>query len=481
MQLFAYSQVESSKEKLIIWVGIRGQSNPLASKVLFTFNTQPLSPQSFIPFESLPHSNPLFYRAIFTFNWSSITIKNVRINVTYGEQTVSLASKKIPDALPELEAGSFNLLLASCYYQPNDKAGESSLSRQIKQIKPTPDLIYFAGDQVYLDLPSLESLPADMIGLTQILEEKYSRNWFTLPNQSGLAEILSLAPVLCIPDDHEYWNNFPYFQAQLNNTWSADGRDNWKAVAQDLYRLYQMNKEQEDGYFRMDIEPLRMLFLDGRSERDDNGNQMFTSKSQQAILKWTDDLLKAEKPAVGLLSTGQVLLIEKQDQFNRNVFDAEMPNYKDYAILQQSLTKLIEAGIPVIYLTGDVHWGRIIEGTKDNQILLYEIVSSPSRLQDFIVKDQKNAIMDRIKGLWGQSKPFPRHDDPPEKAPSIKLANLIFKVEWKQSGDHVAMLKFNRIPGGIALAVDYICTDEDAEKRNSFNRSNGWVKIRNLN
>ena len=195
------------------------------------------------------------------------------------------------------------------------------------------------------------------------------------------AQVMVQHGFLCISDDHEYWNNFPYPQAQLNNTHSKNDRKNWKDLADLLYQRYQMTPGQQDGFFRMDIEPLYMLFIDGRRFRDE-GKEMFNAASWSAIEQWTKDLLQLKKssksPVVGLLSSGQALLMEKSNSLSSHVLDAEMPNFPDHEKLISKISQLINAGIPIIYITGDVHWGRIVEGKDSaNNTMFYEIIASP--------------------------------------------------------------------------------------------------------
>ncbi|MCP5995700.1 hypothetical protein NL385_26535, partial [Klebsiella pneumoniae] len=90
-------------------------------------------------------------------------------------------------------------------------------------------------------------------------------------------------------------------------------------------------------------------------------------------------------PAVGLLSSGQALLIEKPGRWSRKLADMEMPNYDDFPVLTSALAALFAQGIPVLYVTGDVHWGRIVEGRNPRgKVMFYEVIASPSRLIDTV-------------------------------------------------------------------------------------------------
>lgn len=486
MQLFAYNQI-GEPDELLIWVGVLGVASPpivefeILGQIIFA------SPQS-IDFEPLGdgvcdiYNRPLNHRAIFKLRWPA-TSERFAVTVIAGNQHCVLTSKRPAQALPAKNSDSFNLLLSSCYYQPNDKS--RALTDLISAIKPAPDFTVLAGDQVYLDLPSLQNLPRDKTRLAQVLGKKYQVNWFSDSfDQPGLAGLLSHGPVLCIADDHEYWNNFPYFQVQLPNTHRPSDRANWRALARRLYEAYQMSPAQSAGYFRQDIAPLSMLFLDGRTHRDDKGVHMFNAQTRAAITEWKKDLLKRKnnhQAAVGLLSSGQALLIEEPGPWGKRVADMEMVNYQDYGLLKASLNELFAAEIPVLFVTGDVHWGRIVEGKNQRgNSVFYEVIASPSRLINTPGSDQINSAKGKIRDLFGDVQTFPRHPEAPENLNNIKLANLRLTTKHRQQGDHVALLRFNAIPGGLEFSVDYICTDPSEKNRHEHSSSHGPFKLLSL-
>jgi len=486
VQLFAYNQI-GRPDELLIWVGVLGVATPpaVAFEILGKAIVPSAQPAGFEPLGDEVRdidNQPLNHRAIFAFPWPA-TSERFTVRVSAGDQCVTLTSKRPLRVLPAKNTDSFNLLLSSCYYQPNDKS--HALANIIKSIKPAPDFTLLAGDQVYLDLPSLQNLPNDKACLAQAFGKKYQFNWFSAPlKQPGLADVLSHGPVLCIPDDHEYWNNFPYKQAQLTNThWEKD-RNNWGELATRLYERYQMSPAQSAGFFRQDIEPLSMLFLDGRTYRDDDGKHMFNSQTCSGIEQWKNDLLarkKKQQPAVGLLSSGQALLIEKPGQWDRRVADMEMVNYKDFSLLNDSLAELFTAEIPVMFITGDVHWGRIVEGKNQRgKILFYEVIASPSRLIDTIGSDQINSVKDKLRDLFGDPKTFPKHPAAPKDLKEISLANLTLDIKHRQQGDHVALLRFHAVPGGLEFSVDYVCTDTNEKKRHEHSSSHGPYKLLSL-
>ncbi len=486
MQLFAYNPI-GQPDELLVWVGVLDIATP--PEVTFTIGAETIKPlPGCTAFEPLGDGvcdklgRALNHRAIFRLPWPA-TDSRFTLHVSAGNQTVSLSSRRIPAQLPSKGRDSFNLLLSSCYYQPNDKS--LPLSRLIDNIKPSPDFTLLAGDQVYLDLPSSQNLPQKKHELARVLGKKYQTNWFSAHlQQPGLADVLRHGPVLCVPDDHEYWNNFPLSQVQLNNThWEKD-RNNWRDLAKQLYERYQMSPAQCDGYFRQDIAPLSMLFLDGRTWRDETGMQMFNDATHIAIDQWAQDLIARKKnnlPAVGLLSSGQALLIEKPGRWSRKLADMEMPNYNDFAVLTSALARLFALDIPMLYVTGDVHWGRIVEGKNPRgKTIFYEVIASPSRLIDTVITDQINWAKEMWRDAKGKGKDFPLHPEAPPHLSDIKLANLALSSVHRQQGDHVALLRFHAIPGGLEFSVDYICTDADEKKRREHSSTQGPFKLLSL-
>lgn len=482
MQLFAYNPI-GRPDELLVWVGIVEAYPPPA--VNFEIHGKPVAAQLLPPgFEPLGDENcdargkPLNHRGLFKLQWPATPERfQITVRIPGTDVAAILTSRRLPAQLPTKAAESFNLLLSSCYYQPNDKS--HALADFIKAIKPSPDFTLLAGDQVYLDLPSQQNLPCNKKRLAQVLGKKYQANWFSTPlQQPGLAHVLSHGPVLCVPDDHEFWNNFPLYQVQLCNTHDEGDRVNWQDVAQRLYERYQMSPAQAAGFFRQDIVPLSMLFLDSRSLRDADGRQMFNLATQSAIKSWAKDLLARKNnnlPAVGLLSSGQALLMEKPGPWACKLADMEMPNYDDFPVLTNALAQLFAAEIPVIYITGDVHWGRIVEGVSPRgKTLFYEVIASPSRLINTIGSDQLNCVKNIFRK---EPKPFPKHPCAPDDLAGIKLANLTLDTKHRQQGDHVAMLRFHAIPGGLEFSVDYICTDADHHKRREHSSTQGPFKL----
>ncbi|WP_297324377.1 alkaline phosphatase D family protein [Nitrosomonas sp.] len=474
MILSAY--VQAAKPDVIqVWVGLFGTVDP--PPVNFRMNGMQAIPLE-VPVIAAIHDQetdaagkPLNHRGIFRFAVPQADTL-YRIDIEAGSERYELLTRSLPDAIPPKLDGSFNLLLCSCYYQPEDKDG--LLGTIVAQIKIQPHLIVMAGDQVYLDLPSFEDLPETDPEISQRLGKKYRRNWLsTTLNIPGLEPVLARAPVVCIPDDHEFWNNYPFSQRQLPNTWSAEGRDLWAAAAKALYEDYQGCLDAA-GVLRIDIQPLKMLFVDMRCGRDRNRDRdesfHYLARSDDtlaAITRWVDDLTAAKadhQPAIGVLSSGQALFVDQPNESDGRNIDAEMSNYAEMDKVHEQLDRLADAGIPVLYLTGDVHWGRVATARdlQSDRTLMYEIISSPARLFRTPLLDSAHEALNSLKSMFGNSDTWPRHSKP-LKTPDRFGRNRRFalKSEFEQAGDHVAVVSFTQAGAGVEFQVSYYAIHKD--------------------
>jgi hypothetical protein len=467
MILSAY--VQAAKPGIIqMWVGLFGVVDP--PPVNFFLNgikVDPLEPAMISPIHDLETDSaggPLNHRGVFRFAMPK-SDEMYRIEIIAGNERREIFTRSLPDAIPQKLDGSFNLMLCSCYYQPEDQDG--LLGTIVSQIKIQPHLVLMAGDQVYLDLPSFEDLPEVEPEISQRLGEKYRKNWMSATlDVPSLEAVLARAPVICIPDDHEFWNNYPFSQVQLPNTWTEASRKLWAAAARALYADYQ-DCLDASGVLRLDVEPLKMLFVDMRCGRDGSFHRLMRmDESLDAIKQWVEDLLAAKanlQSAVGIFASGQALFIDQPSTVKRG-FDAEMSNYEQMNKVFEQLDRLTDAGIPVLYLTGDVHWGRVATGRdlKSGRTLFYEVISSPARLFRFPLLDSAKESLNAVKNIFGNGETWPRHSKPKE-VPAYFGKNQRFALtsEFEQQGDQVAVISFTQVGRGVEFQVSYFAIHKD--------------------
>jgi len=469
MMLTAYAQAVAP-ECLQLWVGLFDTETPPVA-LGFELNEQPVVPEPIAAVRPIRDAmsgagaKPLNHRGIFRIA-NLEPARPYRVAITAGTERVTLLTRTLPSSVPQMLDGSFNILLCSCYYQSEDASG--LLGTIASQIRVRPDLTMMLGDQIYGDLPLFEDLPEDEAGVARKLGAKYRRNWASLPlGIGGLGLVLGRAPVVCVADDHEFWNNYPFRQTQLPKTWTDDGRKQWREAALALYEDYQVSPTGA-GAQRIDVDPLKILVVDMRCHRDESFARLMLPETMRMIERWRSDLIDAKRngqPAFGLLASGQALFVTAADESKRRSVDAEMANYTQFTdeILPE-LDRLADEGIPVVYVTGDVHWGRVSQGIdlRRNRILLYEVISSPSRLIRVPFADSAKETLNVAKGLFGKADPWPRHSQSqpvPDRFGSQRRFQLRCDLEHgdgvAQRGDQIAIMSFSRAGGGINFSVSY--------------------------
>ena len=442
-----------------IWVGIFYVDNSERAEgptLAFKLNEQPTVPENgelhpIRDSKTRGDHQPLNYQGVFQFKQLA-TPDPVRLHITANNKDIELIVPPFPTKVPAKLEGTFNLLLSSCYFQPEDKG---LLGYIVKGLRIKPDMTVLAGDQVYLDLPLFEDLPEDAEGLAQAFGTKYERNWISDElNIPGLQKVLKMAPTVCIPDDHELFNNAPVGQAQLPGTHLPAARARWIKAATGLYEDYQQGGPPGSAgtSYRVDIEPMYMLFLDTRMARSsdfDSPTGLMSASTVKQLEEWEQALTSAKanhQSCVGVLSGGQALFVDTPNALDERVADAEYSNFKQFRIIQDTLNRLATLRIPVVYLTGDVHWSRVAQATHraSGLKLLTEVICSPSCLMRTPWVDRSKELINSVKNWLGPDDAWPRHS-PPEPAHGWFGANSEFSPvpgPPLNKGDYVAMLQF---------------------------------------
>ncbi|PTR17243.1 hypothetical protein C8R31_101402 [Nitrosospira sp. Nsp2] len=383
--------------------------------------------------------------------------------------SAELRLKTLPSRIPDLLDGTFNVLLVSCFHHAEDRGGQAGLMASQLNSAARPDLTLLLGDQVYLDLPTLANFPANAAALAHKFEADYRANW---QGEAGYSQLLRLAPTISVPDDHEYWNNFPHPSPFIQNSWTQSGRGNWTIAATDLYKAFQFAHER-DAYFHggpaelgdasvIDIEPLSFFLADGRSLRDPGRATVLTTRARKQLEHWAAEVIR--KRCTALFITGQSLLDSASSEWKGKIADYLMPNYGDFGHITATLGKLAEAGLPVILITGDVHWGRVatIRDARTGRESIFEIISSPTSLASSVGRDQLVAVRDAVTG---QTSVWPRHSSPDPVPEFLWFGGFGGRFSCsrthEQVGNHVALLSFARIGAGARMRVTYYPLHDD--------------------
>jgi hypothetical protein len=375
-----------------------------------------------------------------------------------------LSVRTLPGAIPADLDEWFNVLLVSCHHAAEDRRGLSGIIVSQLRALLRPQLTILGGDQVYLDLPTLMNFRDDERWLAEKFERDYIANW---RGPEGYASVLDAAPSVSIPDDHEYWNNFPHPSPFIQNAWTQDGRERWRKAAQAMYRAFQLPYPNNlppfpNGLgeaFILDVDPLSFFIADTRSGKDPDRRFTMPESEHQQLNDWVDRVIAEQR--VGVFVSGQSVFENPTSEIGGAIADYELPNYEDYGRMMQTLQRLVEGGRPLLCLTGDVHWGRItsVQDVTTGRTPITEVIASPSSLVTTVGADTFNEIGDFLKGIIGASDPWPRHSapgKPPDFLASEALGRrFICTSIHGQKGNHVALLSFRQGGAGVRCRVTY--------------------------
>jgi phosphodiesterase/alkaline phosphatase D-like protein len=379
------------------------------------------------------------------------------ISAEAGSDRATLDTRTLPAAVPAGLDRWFNVLLVSCFHQAEDRQGLAGIiASQLKAVAK-PHLTLLMGDQVYLDLPTLQDFPDDLAWLAERFENDYTRNW---RGPLGYSQILSTAPTLAVPDDHEYWNNYPHPSPFIGNSLTPAGHDRWQQAAQAMYEGFQLAYPNALGEpVQLEVEPLSFFVVDTRSKRAEDRSRILPDEVHRQMDDWVSTVIAKQR--FGVFVAGQSLFTKSVGRLAGAVGDYELPNYDDYGRLMRCLQRLADAGRPTLCLTGDVHWGRVVAALdiRTGRTAFTEIISSPTSLVTTIGQDQVKQVGAFIGGLFGSKNPWPRHADPEE--PPAFLASEVLQGRFRcatvhpQKGNHLALLRFRQHGGGLELRVTY--------------------------
>lgn len=440
-------------DKIRVWLCVVGCSK-LPIDLKWRLNALNFKPNIIKPLNLVHDYGTNVATGIFEFDTNNVPNIPVLIEVSTLGQDIRLKTGTMPVEVPSQDW--FRILLSSCYHQSEDRQGLVSQTYLNIPTAERQDLSLLMGDQVYLDLPTLNNYPDDEAKLSRKFEKFYHANW---TSYLGLNAILKNAPAVFCPDDHEYWNNFPHRSPIIQNSWKSDSQVRWKNAADQLYDAYQVASPSTRGdNIEIDIDPLSIIVLDQRCERKSDRTSALGSHGVQQLNDWVDRLIDNGK--IGAVVTGQSLLDKPVSKFTGSVADWMLANYEDYSKVVEALARLSKAGRPVLLLTGDVHWGRVtlIKGSGHTKFI--EIVCSPSSLVTTIGADQLKSLGAGFRKFFKSEKNrWPRHSDAPDAepyfAPQVFGKRYQTTTLYKHKGDQFAMLAFRKAANTLEAKVTY--------------------------
>lgn len=446
----------SARGTLHVWIAVAPVT--VAPALQWTLDGAAAIPRVLKPLESARTAaqvgNPNAGRAfvgLFEFNDPNPGLQH-QVNVVAGAERASLVIRAIPTEVPQasLSGNALRILLVSCFHTVSDPRGLQVGRHGAEFIRRMrPDLSFFLGDQVYLDLPVTRQPGGSEAEIAKDLEEKYLANWIapsSAPSQRGYYELLAAAPSVFNADDHEYWNNYPHIQPQLKNTLFPGRREAWGRAAERMFSVFQLHQSAPLGqpFVINDVAPLSILFVDTRTMRKDN--VLFDAAGAITVNAWAD-ALAASPDRIGFLVTGQSIFDRKSllgSALDKNLLD--FPN--EYAVLANAVRRA-SARRPVLCITGDVHYGRVLAlkgSTADGR--LFEIISSPAALVDNPLKNLTAALNPFDDPVW------PKHSNAPgeDKLHFTAFPGQQYTNAHAQRGNHITMLSLTRT--GASLNVE---------------------------
>lgn len=347
----------------------------------------------------------------------------------------------LPNHLPNKAERPFTIALGSCFYAHRDGGQAASSYRALYERGPEavrPHVTFLTGDQVYLDI-GFDSLSFIKSEIRDRVAEDYANHW------QLLGSILSRGATWMLPDDHEYWNDYPFHDALLPTLLALRldfVRNTWERAARDgVVRI--QNSPRVETFV---LEELSFCLADLRSWRTKDG--FLPERDFKQLTSWAKDL-----KGPGVLAISQPLIVKP------NALERNLMSYKQqYRALLQALGS---SGHDIVVLSGDVHFGRIAttklgpEGGK-----LIEIIASPLSNLTFL-NGIATATPDLDPGF------FPHPDvsiDGWKPAPVIVTKSRVVSTRkgWPLSAypkdrtrEHFMTAGFRRATGGgIELNVD---------------------------
>ena len=297
------------------------------------------------------------------------------------------AFRTLPPRLPRKGSGAFTIGLGSCFYNHRDGGRAAASYRALYERgneTVRPDITALSGDQVYLDIgfDSLSLIPHE---IRERVANDYALHW------QALGSILSRGGTWMLPDDHEYWNDYPFHDSLIPTLLAlklSHVRTSWQGAARDAVTNIQRSPVVESFSLGKD---LTICFADLRSYR--SADAFLPKAPFGKLVDWARG-----RDCPGVLVLPQPLIVK------RNPVERNLRSYrKQYGELLDALGSVAH---DVVILSGDVHFGRIAGVPIGNQgARLIEIVSSP---------------MSNLTGLYGLATGVAT--DRPENFPPVTAA-----------------------------------------------------------
>ncbi|WP_333662585.1 hypothetical protein [Acinetobacter sp.] len=477
--------------KVRVWLGIRTLTKLTKEQsIQWSIDGMAVKPNNWsTPLTNVDYKDlcdsPFYYTGIYEFDVHHIFYKNIiSITLRIGESEKNIKTRQIPDSIEKCDNNKISILLTSCYSRLDDKDNKNieELLKILKNIKI--DMTIMMGDQVYLDdigwirkigeyfQKSKENIKDRVLFrkvfrplgyLEDTIKRKYYKklmsdflfnyweNWKDKSN--GFGEILQLAPWVSIPDDHEYWNNYPMRAFTSVDSILNFSKEIYQECAQQCFKKFQtanydfnQNSFQVGDSFYFKIDPISFFLADTRSCRQNFDNRFaMSNRAWNGFNNWKLSLSKNDYPVI---VTGQSLLETGISIIKEHIFDANLADFNDYILWLNGIAEITNDTRGMLLLTGDVHYPSIRKGIY-KQKKIFEIISSPLCLVQRYTGHREASYLPKTIDLKGDK---------------ISFELLLKEVDDIRKGDHVTLLEISLENNDIFLQITRFLLNENGYK-----------------
>jgi len=341
----------------------------------------------------------------------------------------------LPVSLPNSTAKPFTVGIGSCFYTKHDggRVGRA-YEALFKSDEYRPDIKFLAGDQVYVDI-GLGLYPLDNADCQDRIADAYAESW------ALLRSLLRRGGTWMLPDDHEYWNNYPYlegFNPYLITLQHSDSfKKRWECAAKMGVEAVQQVETIRTFMIGNDIS---FCVADLRSQRTESG--FVSNHSFNTLMTWVKNLTTP-----GVLVIPQPLIADKGSEKDRN-----LPYWTQY---NELIIAMQNGSHDIVVLTGDVHYGRVSQvkiGNSTNKLV--EVITSPL------------SNLSELNGIAASTPKLPRKKFPFVSIPALDKNEILYlaKVSTEQkwwdlrfpiarTTEHFMTVEFHRDTDAVKMNI----------------------------
>ena len=326
--------------------------------------------------------------------------------------------------------GELRILVGSCFYQPDDH-GQLAAACALLRDQDRPHIRLHGGDQLYLDAGALPDGPT---ALARTLA-RYRQYW----GDPAHAGYLRGGVTLFTPDDHDFWNDYPFSMPHLDRSWSGAWQEHSDAAGLAFVAYQALGNPEARSWFSLDLGLVSLFVLDTRTRRGTENrhppSRLFDPDQRDALLDWSATL---DKP--GVLLSAMPLFQKATGKFLGVITgDHNLLHWEEDA--RQIWRAVERAPWGVLVLAGDIHRGVFSEWRTGPPGALrqhYELTTSPLRLLGYPWKPGRKAGAQPGGIQLGAE--LGRRD--------------VARTYYGTSTDHFALLRFTPSPLGVRVTAD---------------------------